>query len=452
MDFKREISLSAAHAAIIVGAGEVGVKIAERLVREGRQVVLVDRDQGKLLSARRLMDAQILVGGVGPEVLKRAGAAEAEILIAVTDNDEVNLIACLIANRLNPAATKVARVRNDEYATMPELGAPDTLNLAAMINPDAEVVDGLEKMIALPRAVDYGEFGGGRVKVIAVEILSGRLIGSPLAKLPELTEDRGLRIGGILRRERMRIPTAEETIAKGDVVYFVCLKETLPAVLALTDSVVPPIKRLFVVGGGDIGLRLAERLESRDFRIKLVDRDEKRAAKLAGKLKNAVVLFGDGTDRRFMREERLDETDMTIALTGDDETNILVCLLAKSLGCPNTITRVNKNAYMPIVLAIGLKLSVNPRLAAANSISRLLRRGLRLSSILTQDEDVEMLEGMIQPGSAFLGRPLRDLSVPAGINLLAAIREGEAFIPGGDTVLRAGDFLPLFASAAAWAG
>ncbi|MDR1535603.1 MAG: NAD-binding protein [Planctomycetota bacterium] len=321
--------------------------------------------------------------------------------------------------------------------------APDVLNLRARINPDAEVVDGIEKMIALPRAADYGELGGGLVKIIAVETLSGPLIGRPLREFPEIAGDPGLRIGGILRRERIIIPSAEESVAAGDVVYFACLEESLATVLDLTDSNAAPIRRLAVVGSGDIGLRLAERLEAGNFQVKLVDRDEKRCAILAGRLKNAVVLVGDGTDRRFMLEESLGDTDMTIALTGDDETNILVCLLAKSLGCPNTIPRVNKGAYLPIVRAIGLKLSVNPRLAASNSVIRLLRKGLRLSSILTQDENVEMLEAMPRPNSELLERPLRQLSIPSGINLLAVVRGGEAFIPGGDTVLRTGDSVTL---------
>jgi trk system potassium uptake protein TrkA len=249
--------------------------------------------------------------------------------------------------------------------------------------------------------------------------------------------------GGILRRERLTIARAGEVLQAGDVVYFVCLEESLATALAITGTETPPVRRIAIVGGGDIGLRLAEGLDSRDFRIKLIDSDEDRCVLLAERLRNAAVLAGDGADRRFMLGENIGDGDMTIALTGDEETNILISLLAKSLGCPNTITRVNKNAYMPIVRAIGLRLSVNPRLAASNSVIRFLRRGLRLSTLATQDEDVEMLEGVVRSGSELLDKPIRSLAFPAGINLLAVVRGDEAFIPRGDTIMRAGDCLTL---------
>ncbi|MDR2392064.1 MAG: Trk system potassium transporter TrkA [Planctomycetota bacterium] len=440
---------------IILGAGEVGFNIAERLARDGRQVVLVDRNRKRLQAVQTQLDVQTLYGSVvSPAVLNQAGLERAEAVIAVTNSDEVNLLACLIANSGNPAPVKLARIRNDELASLREIMGPDLLNLRAVINPDAEVVKSIETMIALPRAVDYGEFGEGRIKILAVEILAGPLIGKTLAHFPDVTPDRGLRVGGILRRERLMIPQAGEIFQAGDVVYFVCLEESMATVLAITGTETPPVRYITIVGGGDIGLRLAEGLDKRDLRIKLIDSNEKRCVFLAGRLSNAAVLVGDGTDRRFMLGENIGGSDMTIALTGDEETNILICLLAKSLGCPNTITRVNKNAYMPIVRAIGLRLSVNPRLAASNSVIRFLRRGLRLSSLATQDENVEMLEGALRDGSELLDKPIRNLAFPAGINLLAVVRGDEAFIPRGDTILKAGDCLTLLCDRTrlAWVG
>jgi trk system potassium uptake protein TrkA len=349
----------------------------------------------------------------------------------------------MVANLKNPLALKLARIGNDEYAAMPELFGPEALNLRAMVNPDAEVANAIERMISLPAAVDYGEFGDGRIKVVAIEVRAGPLVGSPLSRFPEIVRDRGLRVGGILRGEKLLLPSARDEIREGDVVYFVCLEESLASVLAITGSDAKPLGRIAIIGGGGLGLKLAGRLERRDLQVKLVEIDPVRAEFLAERLSRTTVLAGDGADRRFMREENLGALDMAVALTGSEPTNILISLLAGSLGCRHTVTRINSNAYLPIVRAIGLSLCVNPRLAAANQVVRLLRRGLRLSSLATQDEEMEMLEGTARPDSPALNRPLRELAFPGGINLLAVTREGEAFIPGGDARLLAGDCLLL---------
>jgi trk system potassium uptake protein TrkA len=425
---------------LVLGAGEVGLNLASRLSKENRQVVMVDHNPRKIQAAQSTLDVQALQGSASsPSVLEEAGAREAGIMVAVTGNDEVNLLACLVANLLNPNSIKLARIQNEEYARMSEVLGPDYLNIKAIINPDVEVVNAILRMLLLPMAVDYGEFGNGRVKVLAIEIGSGPLVGRPLTEFPAIAKDRGVRVSGILRGEQLILPKGTDTVSAGDVVYFVCLEESLSTVLTITESFSKPIRNICVVGGGDIGLRLARRLDERAYRVKLVEKSRERCEMLADQLANVMVLHGDGTDRDFMRDENMGDMDMIIALTGDEETNILTCLLAKSIGSPNTITRVNKNGYMPIVRAIGLKLSVNPRLAATNSIVHFLRRGLLLSTLTTHDEEVEMLEAVLTDQSRHLSGPLKDQSFPAGINLLAVMRWDEVFIPRGDTVLQAGD-------------
>lgn len=425
---------------LVLGAGEVGVNLAQRLSRENRQVVMVDKSPEKILAVQNSLDVQALVGSASsPETLEQAGVREAGIVVAATGNDEVNLLACLLANLKNPDSLKLARVKNEEYTRMADLLGPEHLNIKAIINPDVEVVDAIIRMLVLPQAVDYGEFGDGRIKVLAIEVRSGPLLGKPLTSFPEITRDHGVRIGGILRGERLILPRGDDTINAGDLVYFVCLEESLQTVLAITEARSKPIRNICIVGGGEIGLRLASKLDSHGHRIKLVDRSAGRCAVLADRLGNITVLHGDGTDQNFMQEENIGDTDMVIALTGDEETNILTCLLAKSLGAANTITRVNKHGYMPIVRAIGIKLCVNPRLAATNSIVRFLRSGLLLSTLTTQDENVEMLEVIIRKDSPLAGKALREAYFPRGTNLLAAMRGHEAFIPHGDTTLREED-------------
>ncbi len=425
---------------LVLGAGEVGFNLALRLSKENRQVVVIDNNPKKLQHIQSALDVQALQGSAcSPSVLEEAGVREAGIVVAVTGNDEVNLLACLMANLQNPASIKLARVQNEEYARMSEVLGPDYMNIKAIINPDVEVVTTLQRMLLLPSAVDYGEFGNGRVKIVAIEINSGPLVGKPLTEFPAIAKDRGVRVSGILRGERLVLPTGGAVIGQGDVVYFACLEESIATVLTITESFSKPVRNVCIVGGGDIGFRLARKLDNRSYRVKLVEKDVERCAVLADQLANVMVLSGDGTDRDFMRDENVGDMDMVIALTGDEETNILTCLLAKSIGTANTITRVNKNGYMPIVRAIGLKQSINPRLAATNSIVHFLRRGLLLSTLTTHDEDVEMLEAVLTEHSLLLGKPLKDLSFPSGTNLLAVMRWDEVFIPRGDTVLQAGD-------------
>ena len=425
---------------IVLGAGEIGFNLAKRLSREDRQVVVVDHNPQKLQAVQSVLDVQALHGSASsPAVLEEAGSREAGIVVAVTGNDEVNLLACLMANLHNPNSLKLARVQNEEYARMSEALGPDYMNIKAIINPDIEVVNAIMRMLLLPTAADYGEFAGGRIKVFAVEVRSGPLVDKPLTGFQGVVKDRGVRVSGILRGERLILPVGDDVIRAGDVVYFVCLEESIAAVLAAAEAFFKPIRNICVVGGGDIGLRLAQRLDATNHRVKLVEKNPDRCLFLADRLAHVMVLNGDGTDRDFMRDENMGDMDMVIALTGDEETNILACLLAKSIGAANTITRVNKNGYMPIVRAIGLKLSVNPRLAATNSIVHFLRRGLLLSTLTTHDEEVEMLEAVLTDKSRLLGKPLKDLAFPKGANLLAVMRWDEVFIPRGDTALEAGD-------------
>lgn len=441
MRFSYRIGKAAPQRIIVIGAGEVGFRIAQRLSRENQLVVVVDLNSAKLAAVRNALDVQILHGsGSNPAVLDQAGVKEADIVLAVTDSDEVNLLACLIANLLNPLSLKLARVRDEDYAHMDRLLEPDLLNISALINPDAEVVASIERMIRLPRAVDHAEFGNGRIKVIAIQIQGGPLPGKPLSLFPSIAQDRNVRVAGILRGERLLLPGGHAVIHQGDVVYFVCREDSLSTVLRIADAEVSPIRHILIVGGGNLGLKLALRLESQNrHKVKLMDRDADRCGILADKLLRTTVLHGDATDRELMREENVGSLDMVIALTGDEETNVLTCLLAKSLGTRKTITRVNKGGYLPIVRAIGIELSVNPRLAATNSIMRFIRRGMVLSSLATQDEDVEMLEAVVQDNSALAGTPLKDLAFPKGANLLALLREREVVIPQGDTVPRVGD-------------
>lgn len=429
---------------IILGAGEAGMHLAQRLCREDRLVVLVDQNPTRLSDVQNMVDVQIVTGSASsPVVLREAGADTADIVAAVTGNDETNLLACALANMLNPKSVKLARIQNDEYTRTNEIHNPEVFNIRAVINPDAEVVNQIERMLRMPTAVDYGEFSGGRVKVIAVELQSGPLLDQPLTSFQQIVKDRDVRISGILRGENLFVPSASDKLRAGDVVYFVCLETSIGSVFSACESYYEPVRGVCIVGGGDLGLRLALQLDKSHYRVRIVERAPERCRLLAEKLQHVLVLCGDGTNKDFMQSENIGSMDMLIALTGDDETNILTCLMGRQLGVRETITRVNKNGYMPIVRAIGLKLSVNPRLAATNSMVHFLRHGLLLSTLTTHDEAVEMVEAVLTPYSTELDKPLKKLTFPVRTNLLAVCRGEEVFIPGGDTVLQAGDRVVL---------
>lgn len=409
---------------VIVGAGEVGFHIAQRLSEEQKQVVVIDQNPDKLRRIEDNMDVQTVLGsGSIPSVLKNAGAGDAAIFLAVTDSDETNIVACLFANTIAPKAMKLARIRTEEYTAYPQLLGSGSLQISMLINPEQEIVRSIERLLTLPGAVEYGQLADGFIRMVGMRVESGPLIEQPLTRFREIVQD--------------------DVIKAGDTVYFAYKPTSQRALLRALHKTRGSLGTACIVGGGNIGLRLARLLENKGVDTKLIDISEDRCEQLADQLQGTLVLHGDGTDKSLLQEEHIDQMDAFIAVTGDEESNILSCLLAKSLGVKETVARVNKAAYLPLVEAIGIAHSVSPRLSAVNSILQYIRQGKVLSSVSVGGDAAEMLEALVDEESLVAGKRVYELGLPKGILLLGVIRGGEAFIPSGQTVIQPQDRIVL---------
>lgn len=433
---------------VIVGAGEVGFHIASHLTHENKEVVVIDKDADALRRVSDNLDVQVVQGsGSSPVVLKEAGILNAEIILAVTDSDEANLVACLMANIISPSTKKLARVRDadfDEYHDHFREHAP---HIDTIINPEIEVVKTITSMMSVPGAVDVGEFADGRIKFIGIYLdKNSRLAGVKLADLPSkiINNARPL-IAAVVREEELIIPGGNDRLMPGDLVYFISEEDKLFDTMAVFDKHDQPIKRALIVGAGNIGYRLARSLEEKAIYCKIIDQNPDRCAVLAEGLNKAVVLCGDGSDQGLLAEENIQDMDVVITLTSDEETNILASLLATRMGAKKSITRISKFSYFALMKAIGIEQVVSPRLSAINTILQHIRRGKVLSAISIKGEQAEFMEAVALETSDIVDKPLKKISFPKGAILAGIIRQGDIIIPTGDSIVKPDDRIIIFA-------
>ena len=432
---------------IIVGAGEVGFHIASRLVIENKNVIVIDINHDAIRHVSENIDVQTIIGsGSSPLVLEEAGVKEAEILLAVTDSDETNLVACLVADIISPTTLKFARVRNsdfDEYYTTLHDNAP---HIDTLINPEIEVVKTIERLISVPCAVDIGEFVGGRIKFVGIQLDKGAgVVGFSLSELSGKTGKQAPLIAAIVRNEELIIPKGNEILKDGDLVYFIIEDEKLIETLGVFGKHVEPVKRILIVGGGSIGFRLATVLEDKPVYTKIIEKNQDRCLELADKLNKTIVLQGDGSDQGLLSEENIVDMDVVITLTNNEETNILTSLLAKRLGAKQTITKISKFSYFPLMSTIGLQQVVSPRLSAINTILQHIRRGKVLSAISIKNEQAEIMEAVAMETSGIVGRPLKHISFPKDALITGIIRKEKVIIPSGSSIIEPDDRIIILA-------
>ncbi len=425
---------------IIVGAGEVGFHIAQRLTLEKKEVVVIDKRPDALRRFADLLDVQTIQGsGSSPRVLEQAGVRDADTFLAVTDSDETNLVACLFANGLSPGIKKLARIRDDDYIRYKPEMTRLILNISSIINPEVEVVKTIERAITTPGADHVSEFAEGRIKLISIRIDGDSPVrGISLLDLRKRTGDLRFIVGAILRNDRLIIPFGQDSIEAGDTVFFVCAAEVMKKVLRIFGARTETQKNILIIGGGNIGLRLARNLE-KTYHLRLMERDKDRCCFLSERLDHTIIINGDGTDQNLLEEENIRGMDVVVSVTGNEETNVLLSLLAKRLGAKRTITRINKFAYMPIASAIGLGNIVSSRISAIDTILQHVRRGKVISTVSLKGEEAEVLEVIALETSGIVGKPLKDLELPGGVIVLAIRREKESLIPTGNTVIRPQD-------------
>jgi trk system potassium uptake protein TrkA len=425
---------------VIVGAGEIGFHFAEWLSFEKKEVVIIDINDEALKGVRDYLDVQTLFGsGSNPAILEEAGIEEADILLAVTGSDEVNLIACFFTNILSPSTHKVALIRNRDYAEYRGELAKN-INLSMVINPELEVVKSILRIISAPDVEEINDFMGGRLKMLGKHLTpESQLDGLKLMNLSDKIEKHKMIIAALIRDDRLIIPKGKDTLRAGDLVYFVCENKYLDEILKLFGPQSRGLKNILIVGGGNIGFALARELENTRYNVKLIEKDPKRCQIISAKLHRSIVLQGLATDQKFLEQENIGAMDMIIALTWDEEINILSCLLAKRLGAKKTIARVNKFSYIPLVHSIGIDHIVSPRLSAINSIFPYIHRGQVISMVSIRGKEAEVLEAIAMPNSEIVGVPLKSLKFLKEALILYILRGEKFLIPAGDTVVNPDD-------------
>ncbi len=432
---------------LIVGAGEVGFNIASHLARENKDVVIIDKDPAAIRHVSDNIDVQVVNGsGSSPVILEEAGIKDAEILLAVTDSDEINLVACLVANLISPSTKKLARLRHADYDKYNETFREHAPHIDTLINPEVEVVKTIDRLIKVPCAVEVEEFSDGRVKFVGIRLdKSARLSGVRLSDIYAVIGKQSPLISAVVRDEELIIPRGNHRLEAGDLIYFISEKDRLIESLSIFDKHVEPIDRVMIIGGGSIGFRLATLLEENSVYTKIIEKNPDRCTELAEKLNKAVVLHGDGSDQELLRAENVRNMDVVITLTNDEETNILTSLLVKRMGAPKIITKISKFSYFPLMSMIGLEQVVSPRLSAINTIIQHMRRGKVLSIKSIRDEQAEIMEAVALETSDIVGKPIKEISIPEGALVTGIIRNDTVIIPTGESVIEPGDRIIIFA-------
>ena len=433
---------------VIVGAGEVGFHIAGRLSLENKDVIVIDNNTDSLRRVSEHLDVKTIEGcGSSPVILEQAGVKGADILLAVTDSDETNLVASFFANILSPTTIKLARIRSEDYLLYQETLSKEPYRIDVVINPEEEAVKMLERLLQVPGAVDICEFADGRVKFIGVRLEADcPVAGTKLVDLEKKTGNKKILVAAISRNEKVIIPSGDDKLLEGDLIYFVSEEKDLKEALKIFGKRAEPLKRVLIIGGGNLGFKVAKALERLSIYTKIIEKDPDRCRKLAEDLDKVVVLQGDGSDQGLLQEENIRDMDVAATLTGDEETNILISLLAKRMGAHKTVTRISKFSYFPLVSAIGLEHIVSPRLAAINTILQHVRRGKVLSAMALKGEEAEALEAVALETSDIVGKPLQQLPFPKGALIVAIIREDEVIIPSGDSIILPQDRIIIFST------
>ena len=431
---------------IVIGAGEVGYHIAERLSREGHDVVVIEQDPAIRARVQDELDVMTVEGnGSSPRVLEEAGVREARILIAVADIDEVNVTACILAKEYG-VATRIARVRDPDFSESEFLGRGKRLGIDLLINPNIVVAEEILDLVKTPAAAEVGKFAEGKVRMLGIQLpATAPILDRPLRSLRAFHSTTPFLIVAVMRDGKLIVPDGETTLREGDHIYFVSKRESVNAILTLLGKKESIVERVMVIGGGRMGLRVAQMLEAERFKVKLVEQRQDRCEELSELLKDTLILHGDGTDVRTLLEEGIAEMDAVVTVTDDEATNILAALLAKEQGAKKVMALIKRPQLLHLLPHLGIDAAISPRTLTAGVILKYVRRGKVLSIFEMPESDAETLEMMVTPQSRVAGKAIRDAGLPAGAIVGAVVHQGEIVIPRGDTVFRPDDHVVIFA-------
>lgn len=433
---------------IVLGAGQVGSSVAANLAKEANDVTVVDVDATRLQNLQDRLDIRTVVGqGAHPEVLRRAGAEDADMILAVTNSDETNMVACQVAYTLYHTPTKIARVRSAEYLTHPQLFSYDALPVDVIISPEQIITDYVQRLIEYPGALQVVDFAGGRVRLVGLKAYyGGPLVGHALRTLRDHIPDIETRVAAIFRRGKPILPEGSTVIEADDEVFFIAARKNIRAVMSELRRLDKVCKRVVIAGGGNIGTRLAKALESK-YQVKVIDHNTERTRTLSESLERTIVLLGDAADEELLVEENIENTDVFVAVTNDDEANILSAMLAKRLGARKVLALINRASYVDLVEAGEIDIAISPHQATIGSLLAHVRRGDVVVVHSLRRGAAEAIEAVAHGDSKtskVVGRAIEDVKLPPGTTIGAVVRGDEVLIAHHDTVINAEDHVILF--------
>lgn len=434
---------------IIIGAGQVGATLAENLVGEQNEITIVDLDRRLLNELQDKFDLRVVCGnGAHPDILETAGADDADMIISVTSTDEVNMLSCQIAYSMFNTPTKIARIRSEQYIRYKDkLFHNQDMPVDYLIAPEQLVTSYIKRLIDYPGALQVMEFASGKVSLVAVKAYyGGKLVGHAISTLREHIPNVDTRVAAIFRQGRAIRPLGSTIIEADDEVFFVAATDNIRIVMEELQRLEDTYRRIMIVGGGHVGAGLAKQLE-KSHRVKLVEKDMERAEFLSADLQNTLVLHGDASDQQLLSEEHIEDIDVFVAVTNDDEANIMSAMLAKRMGAKKTMVLIQRSAYVDLVQGGDIDIAISPQNATISALLRHVRRGDIVNVYSLRKGAAEAIEAIAhgdEKTSKVIGKTIREIKLPAGATIGAIVRGEEVLIAHDDTIIRADDHVVMF--------
>jgi len=421
----------------------VGTEIAHRLSEEGHDIIVIDRSETQLAKINESLDVLTVKGnGSSSQLLKDIGVSDSDLLVSVTDSDEINMISCMTAKRVGIART-IARIRDPDYVRDLIISKED-LGIDLVINPDYAASQEISRLLTMNLSVHTEHFANGKVQMaeLTVEECNVDFAGK---KIQDIDLPKACLVVGISRKGEMIVPGGRDYIKPGDTIYVLGNNDSINKIYAKFKRKRQRVHNVMIMGGGRIGLYLSEKLSKRGMKVKIIEQNMERCQELANRLSDVLILKGDGTDVDLLRREGIHEIDAFVAVTGFDEENLLMALLAKQLGAKRVVAKVSRPSYAPLVERLGVDAAISPRLITIGEIMRFIRGGRLLSLVLLLNEQAEVLEIIVQPESRMAGRALSFSGLPKGVIIGAISRGDRIIIPKGSEVIQPDDRLVVFA-------
>ncbi len=429
---------------VLIGAGKVGYTLAQRLSEDNHDVIVIEQDAERIEVLRKYLEVLVVEGnGANPDLLESIGMSDTELFVAVTDADEVNLLACYVAKRLGATQT-IARVRANEYINGKRTDVLTDLGLTLVINPEMVTAHEILQILKTPNVLDVESFANGKARLIEIKAQDNQSLLN--RKIRDLDLPEKILVVGILRHGRMIIPNGDDLILPLDNIFFLGASASIQEIETnlTTQNRTHETQNILLVGAGLIGRNLAVLLENENYHVKVIDKDLERCERLAEIVEKTIVIHGDGTDVDLLRSEEIEDSDVIVCLTDDDKLNLLVALMAKHFGVAKAFVRVGRPEYIPLMEQVGVDVVFSPRLVTSTEILRQIRKGELLTVSSFENSKAEALELELSIKNPLVGRMLSQVNIPGSSLLGAVVRGEETIVPNGATVCQEGDRIVIF--------